>query len=83
MVIHPLFDVRNVLFGVFTQSGKKPNFSILHSKQTIFSCLKQNKMPLLLGLIHFSIKDTWLKTIFIFRNGRIRKSMLFVEWFNS
>ena len=53
------FNVSSIIFGKFPLSSYKKviNFIILHVKQYIFTCLLQNNMPNLCGLLcYFNVK---------------------------
>ncbi|XP_055995578.1 uncharacterized protein LOC130046786 [Ostrea edulis] len=49
------FNVSNVIFGETPRSlcNKVVNFIILYTKQYVFNCSKQNKIPHITGLIHY------------------------------
>ena len=47
-----VFHIYNILFGE-TSLSKIVNFIILYTKQYIYLCLKQNRIPTLCELIHF------------------------------
>ena len=50
-----VFHVYNILFGEtsFSKDNKIVNFIILYTKQYIYLCLKQKRIPTLCELIHF------------------------------
>lgn len=62
------FNVCNIILGEtpLSSGNRIVNFLILYTKQYIFTCLKQNKVPNFIGLMyHLKFKHEIEKSIFI------------------
>ena len=77
------FNVCNIILGEtpLSSGNRIVNFLILYTKQYIFTCLKQNKVPNFIGLMyHLKFKHEIEKSIFI-RNFEISEfEKLWSSW---